>query len=205
MDPSFDNECPVCHKRFSNESCVLRHMNHPRSSCTSWFDFLESIPPPPERRPHTPSTNHGENTSDDDMDYDNEAPRTPDPTYYEDLHPNTPFIIGSGPKFTDIFNADCHATKRAENLYYPFSSKAEWGLASWLLCSGLSMRAVDDFLSLPIVSMSHMVHLPANCEPRSSNFHSLLQLRKHYEAGWTNFPRLLHGRCKKSPSAGTRR
>jgi hypothetical protein len=57
----------------------------------------------------------------------------------------------------DGFNADPYAEKRSGNVYHPFSSKEEWGLASWLLCSGLSMRAVDDFLALPIVSLETRV------------------------------------------------
>ncbi|KAI6002437.1 hypothetical protein F5J12DRAFT_686084, partial [Pisolithus orientalis] len=40
------------------------------------------------------------------------------------------------------------------NLYYPFNSHNEWELASWLLHSGLSMRAIDSFLSLSIISLS---------------------------------------------------
>lgn len=72
---------------------------------------------------------------------------------YEDIHPNTSSVFGSGPGFMDRFDADPHAGERSENVYYPFSSKEEWGLASWLLCSGLSMRAIDDFLALPIVSL----------------------------------------------------
>jgi len=74
-------------------------------------------------------------------------------THYEDLHPSTPFIFGVGPGFMDMFGADCNAEKQRGNLYYPFSSKEEWGLALWLLCSGLSMRAINDFLTLPIVSL----------------------------------------------------
>lgn len=74
-------------------------------------------------------------------------------TRYEDTHPNTPSIFGYGPGFMDDFNAAPYAEKRGGNLYHPFSSREEWSLASWLLCSGLSMRVIDDFLALPIVSL----------------------------------------------------
>ncbi|KAI6146028.1 hypothetical protein BKA82DRAFT_3981096 [Pisolithus tinctorius] len=54
----------------------------------------------------------------------------------------------------DKFNGDQFSNLRASNLYYPFNSHNEWELASWLLRSGLSMRAIDSFLSLSIISLS---------------------------------------------------
>ncbi|KAG1824394.1 uncharacterized protein BJ212DRAFT_1260894, partial [Suillus subaureus] len=36
--------------------------------------------------------------------------------------------------------------------YYPFSGWKEWKVASWLLCSGLSMGKINSFLSLEMVS-----------------------------------------------------
>jgi hypothetical protein len=105
--------------------------------------------------------------------------------YYEEFHPNIPLIFGSGPGFMDIFNADNHNEKRKENLYYPFSSKGEWGLASWLLSSGLSMRAIDDFLSLPIVSsMLCMISLSLTkkkIQQLSLSFSTAKMLHTHME------------------------
>lgn len=138
-------------------------MNHPWSSCTGWFDFIESIAaesisteststeststeqplhPPPWSTP-----------SNDEMDDEDDASdhHTPTAMHFEDIHPNTPSIFGFGPGFMDDFNADRNAEMRKTNIYHPFPSKEEWGLASWLLCSGLSMRAIDDFLALPMV------------------------------------------------------
>ncbi|KAF9780072.1 hypothetical protein BJ322DRAFT_1141618 [Thelephora terrestris] len=82
---------------------------------------------------------------------DDEAISNPTVARYEDVHPNIPQVLGTGAGFIDIFNSDRHAEKRKQNLYHPFSSKMEWGLASWLSRSGLSMRAIDDFLALPII------------------------------------------------------
>ena len=147
--PSFHSQCPSCHKRFARDSDVLRHMNHPRTSCTSMFDFLESTHHPDRR---TSTTSQQDRDGPDEPDFNTNATSGLTPEYYEELHPNVPLVFGSGPGFVDAFNADRHTEKRKENLYYPFSSKGEWGLASWLLCSGLSMRAIDDFLALPIVS-----------------------------------------------------
>ena len=114
----------------------------------TWLDFLESIP---HSREQTSLTNHKPDRADETT-HENEAATNSGAEDYEELHPNMPLILGSGPGFINTFNTDQHAEKRRENLFFPFSSKAEWGLASWLLCSGLSMRAIDDFLSLHIVS-----------------------------------------------------
>ena len=47
-------------------------------------------------------------------------------------------------RFAEICNSD--------NIYYPFAGEPEWELAEFLLTSGLSMAAIDLFLSLPLVS-----------------------------------------------------
>ena len=44
-----------------------------------------------------------------------------------------------------------YATFRQENTYYPFALGADWQLSPWLLRSGLSMAAINDFLSLKLV------------------------------------------------------
>ncbi|KAI6145960.1 hypothetical protein BKA82DRAFT_96395, partial [Pisolithus tinctorius] len=59
-----------------------------------------------------------------------------------------------GPTLMDKFNGDQFSNLWASNWYYPFNSHNEWELASWLLHSGLSMRAIDSFLSLSIISLS---------------------------------------------------
>ena len=68
-----------------------------------------------------------------------------------DAHPSTPSIYPGGTTFMDQFFADQYADFRQENLYYPFASRIDWQLASWLLRSRLSMAAIDDFLSLELV------------------------------------------------------
>lgn len=147
MPPSLNRKCPSCLKLFANDSSVLRHMNHPSTSCLSWFAYLESMSPPTHNE-----TSHNHNTTHSDgVPLDDEPMGDLNMPSHEDIHPNTPRVFGSGPGFVDVFNSDRHAGKRSINIYYPFSSKEEWGLASWLSQSGLSMRAVDDFLALPIV------------------------------------------------------
>ena len=200
--PSFNGQCPSCHKRFSRDSSILRHMNNPHTSCMTWFDFLESLHSPIGH----PSPNlHDESGPSEETTNDNEAADCSRTRYFEDTHPNVPHIFGSGPGFTDLLDSDPHAEKRRENLYFPFSSKVEWGLASWLLCSGLSMRAIDDFLSLPIVRPKNFSCL-IRSEPksRSNSSHSPSQAQKPYVAEWKTSPKHPHGRCKRSSSTVTR-
>ena len=152
--PSLNHQCPLCHKPFETNSSVLRHMNHPRTSCLTWIDFLESLSPPAgpaSSHDGLNDTSHNNTTHADEDMPDDEPISGPNAPPYEDAHPNIPHVFGPGLGFIDMFNADHHAEKRRDNLYYPFSSKEEWGLASWLSRSGPSMRAIDDFLALPMV------------------------------------------------------
>ena len=50
------------------------------------------------------------------------------------------------------FNSDEDAEARTTSPFYPFLSKGEWEIAEFLSCSGLSMRLIDKFLSLSLVS-----------------------------------------------------
>lgn len=156
--PSLDRQCPSCHRPFATDSSVLRRMNHPSTSCLTWFAFVESLLPSAGHAsshdgPDETSNDNDNGTHGDEAMFDDEPIGESNVPFYEDIHPNTPRIFGSGPGFVEMFNSDCHAEKRVDNLYYPFSSKEEWGLASWLSCSGLSMRAIDDFLALPMVRL----------------------------------------------------
>ncbi|KAF9455364.1 hypothetical protein BDZ94DRAFT_1316309 [Collybia nuda] len=56
-----------------------------------------------------------------------------------------------GTTFMDEFDNDVHASKRTENLYYPFASRDEWELASYLLRSDLSVASINTFLSLSLI------------------------------------------------------
>ncbi|KAG1885867.1 uncharacterized protein F5891DRAFT_890093, partial [Suillus fuscotomentosus] len=60
---------------------------------------------------------------------------------------------GDGVTFLDLFDADEYAECRKENLFYPFASKEEWEVANFLLCSPLSMAAINQFLELPMECM----------------------------------------------------
>jgi hypothetical protein len=66
-------------------------------------------------------------------------------------HPNAPWTWEGGSTFLQGFNNDRYSKQRRSNLYYPFASRGEWDLASFLLLSPLSMVAIDQFLKLQLV------------------------------------------------------
>ena len=62
---------------------------------------------------------------------------------------------GADKTFMLKFSHDQYAPEHVENLYYPFVSKDEWDLASFLLQSNLSMASIDSYLLLNWVSVYH--------------------------------------------------
>lgn len=65
--------------------------------------------------------------------------------------PGAAHTYEGGKTFLDRFDADEFSKHRNSNIYYPFASRGDWELASWLLRSGLSMGAIDSLLSLDLV------------------------------------------------------
>ena len=76
------------------------------------------------------------------------------PQYNMKVYPGVVQTYGKGPTFMDCFNSDQHAAMQEDNLYYPWASQLEWELALFLLHSSLSMVAIDQFLSLKLVSLA---------------------------------------------------
>ena len=72
--------------------------------------------------------------------------------YYAKMHPNTPIVKMGGDTFMDRFDKDRFAGERKQNIYYPFADRDDWEMGYWLLNSGLSMAAINKFLSLKLVS-----------------------------------------------------
>lgn len=166
--------CPRCGRPFPKESSVLKHMNQPYGVCSSWTSELDRASQKiifPEEQPPSQPTN---NTTNEDILYDdmgatdgvgtdetapgpdemapgpNETAPGPTDTCRE-FFPGASKTYGSAPSFMDAFDADLYAKARITNIYYPFTSRADWEMGSWLLRSGLSMRAIDEFLRLEMV------------------------------------------------------
>ena len=75
----------------------------------------------------------------------------PTPTRHFEQHPSAAKAFGAGSTFMNKFDNDQHSNYRKENLFYPFASREEWQLASFLLRSGMSMALINEFLSLDLV------------------------------------------------------
>ncbi|KAG0703857.1 hypothetical protein DFH29DRAFT_981702 [Suillus ampliporus] len=155
--------CPSCGKEFADHSSVARHMSQPWSGCNTWLDelikFNSTFPPSEDGTGGQPPDSHhaseqGENSYHEQEEYfdgggnwgtDCEAEVT-------DYFPEPPLAFEEGYTFLSLFDADENSVHCKTNLYYPFSSRREWEIASWLLRSGLSMGKIDSFLSLEMIN-----------------------------------------------------
>lgn len=117
-------KCPNCGMGFANETSVLKHMNHRFSTCKTFF--LHGKPLPTHPIPDPPST-------------------------HPKVFPDAGSVYGRGDGYMGTFYGDTYANERTSNPYFPFQSKGDWEIASFLSSSGLSMKRIDEFLSLSLV------------------------------------------------------
>jgi hypothetical protein len=156
-DSALQKICPGCGARFQDEIRVLKHMNQPtKSRCRDWFlthsrfqDLAATTPAiDPDSLGSIPSWNN-----------ESYSPST------TGLSPNISHTLvesyslagmtyGYGLDFFSIFNSDAYADQRTQYPWYPFASKDEWELASWLSRSRLSMFAINSFLHMQVVRTS---------------------------------------------------
>ena len=98
------------------------------------------------------SENDIEMLPDDAISDDNPRPDIQTSNHYHiDEYSGSAMVFGSGRNFMDKFDADQFSSERMEQPYYPFASRDEWELASYLLRSSLSMAAIDQLLKLELV------------------------------------------------------
>jgi len=155
--------CPNCSKRFPSSTGVVQHLSQLCTSCLLWSTDIIAIA----------------NGLDDEGKNDDQTRAIPDASVFEEMDvdpdddnftmddggfPGGASIIqsidvadranifGLGTTFFDNFFADDHADKCQTNLYYPFASRDNWEVGLFLMCSGLSMSAIDQFLKLQLVS-----------------------------------------------------
>ena len=159
--------CPRCGKKFKDQTNLLQHMNQPFSSCLTHFEECIDIATTLQSRPTiSESEDMGQQTYEplDFMDtaeeyivsslpastsQNSEERRNP---FNIKKHPTSGSVYGCGETFMDQCNNDKFSERRQGNIYYPFASRDEWELASFLLRSRLSMAALDRFLKLELVS-----------------------------------------------------
>lgn len=211
--------CPRCGRQFGKDADVVNHMNQPWSKCANWMTDLERIS---ETIQSVQLDQEGNDASgyvtDPSADYDDISTEDipldnitidnipPDnnskasESCYVDIFPGAGDTYGSGKTFMDNFHSDHYAADRLNNIYYPFRNRSEWELASWLLRSGLSMRAIDDFLALELVSFQinrkHNIRLTDNIY-RFTAPDCLLAVPRSYEIGQRCSPKALNGNANR--------
>jgi len=153
--------CPSCGKGgFATHNAVSRHMSQPRSGCSTWFDNLVRIHEDLGRDDNGPNYLRTVDLQPKNIDeYDvrgNDDEEMHDGTQEGDSEPIKYFlgatkVFSGGSTFLNKFEVDQFNECRSSNIYYPFASRGEWQMGSWLLRSGLSMSAINAFLSLDLV------------------------------------------------------
>ena len=118
------------------ESCVVQE----DSSMNEPHDYSDMVPRPGQE--NSPLNQ-----------WFSDAARASTDDYFVEAYPNASQVYGRGETFMEVFDADVNAENRKDNLYYPFASRQEWQMASFLLRSSLSITAVDEFLSLELVRL----------------------------------------------------
>jgi hypothetical protein len=162
--------CDRCGKGFPAESAVRNHQNQRSSNCWKTYSLLleweqntlssvenevddAQISTPPSHQSPLPSPPRMPSPPPEvDMEIVNQPEATP-PSFHTSFFPGASEIFGKGENFTDLFHEDKYADVRQVNPYYPFATQPEWELASFLIKSGLSRVAVDEFLKLQLVRL----------------------------------------------------
>jgi hypothetical protein len=199
--------CNRCGKRFASQASVRNHQKQLSSKCWKTYSLLlldlqqqshietkgdpssslslpsspsESTPPPldvdMDSPPPTPSSLPMEIVNDIDQPPQLEQEAVL-PSFHTELFLGSSKVFGNGETYLDLFNEDEYADARQTNLYYPFASKPEWELASFLLKSDLSRVAIDQFLKLQLVSTMQSIELSPiymSFRFRASEYHSKL-------------------------------
>ena len=156
-------------------------MNQPVSSCLTHFQELIDIANTLQRRTiPQPASDNGMSQPLCFMDTTEDAPpdlvhstfnseaspprntrtRTTEHPFRIKKHPMAGKTFGRGDTFMDHFDNDGFASARSQGcLYYPFASRDEWELASFLLCSQMSLADIDRFLKLQLVSLYFLCYM----------------------------------------------
>lgn len=164
--------CPRCGKKFKNDSRVFRHMAQTRSQCKTLIHRLIHLSHDLDLRPkrtHLHPTDPPLDSAPDIQVYDdamdfaysridimedlNFVPSVPVNAQSSTIEffPAAAKVFEGGSTFMDNFYEDKHSQDRLDNVFYPFTSKEEWELASWLTRANISGRLMDEFFSLQLV------------------------------------------------------
>lgn len=172
--------CPQCCRKFKDSRAVLSHINQPTASCFGYQKKKRSLSHELEhyrrhKRPRitklllsSETTLHLEQQPQDDngacvntalvepegrsgMDVEDPPADNSERNFFIEKFPGAAEIFGASATFMDQFDQDPYSVERTNNVFYPFASRSEWELASYLLHSNLSMASIDKYLSLTLV------------------------------------------------------
>ncbi|KAG2130957.1 uncharacterized protein EDB93DRAFT_1243199 [Suillus bovinus] len=144
--------CPNCLKDFKSAWAVSRHLSQP---LTSYFQMDFELQTDSEETAYVQDMNdsagyfYGDEGGVVGLESDLLGQALEKP--YVERFRNAAKVYRCGQTFQDRFNMDPYTAYRKDNLYYPFASRQDWELSSFLLCSSLSMATIDEFLGLEIV------------------------------------------------------
>ncbi|KAG1747218.1 uncharacterized protein EDB91DRAFT_1235953 [Suillus paluster] len=173
--------CPNCLKQFKSAQAVSQHLSQPLTSCLRWIDQLESAVQilqnsqlvdqhaTPDSSESSSDPHHSRTPRSIEEPLGSQASEKPYIKHFRDAAK----VYQRGQTFLDRFNMDPYAVHHEDNLYYLFASRQDWELGSFLLCSSLSMAAIDEFLGL------ELVHLELATLPLP--FRTAKELRGHSE------------------------
>jgi len=176
--------CPDCGKHFANLTNVLRHMNQPSNTCSFVMNGVSYQPhasrsvqelhqshawvpdlfnEPLNGREEMWECNWEDSTMSEDTNTDSAIPDAASDIQNVEYYPGVSTTYGQGTTFMAQFFTDKYADLRHDNPFYLFASQEDWQPGSWLLWSGLSMVAINSFLSLNLVSTLNHLLLPLSC------------------------------------------
>lgn len=119
------------------------------------------------------------NTEEEDVTMRSETNKATYP-YIVEEHPTGSWTFGRGSTLMDQFRNDEFAHLRQELPYYPFASRDEWELASFLLRSDLSMSVLDEFFKLSLVMLQFLSYRIYLIQFADSASLSVVQVSKRF-------------------------
>lgn len=146
----------ACARRFSTQKGVACHLNHPQSTCRTWFLGLSTANDAPEEHSDAAESYHDIN---DPLDPSNEDQADEDQSdlYCVEDFPNAGKTFGEGVNNYDYISLEHpQASERAQNPYYPFSCSTDWEVGCWLSRLNIPMYAMNEFFKLQYVN-----HIPS--------------------------------------------
>jgi hypothetical protein len=173
MPLKVSKHCPFCRKAFPTQRAINQHISASKTCVKDWHKKIirkNDNPSPKRRRINSPDPNllddlphanyypePGQQTpsfratvEDADDEDDSNLTKESGPVRYVEPFPG-PAGEASRQEKTRFEVLQQIQESEGKTLWEPFASRAEWGLAEWLM-KNVGHKSTDDYLQLPIVS-----------------------------------------------------